>query len=194
MNGTTRTKSLVKRPTALTKDHGLSQFECGKQTLSDWLKKYALQSDASGLTKTMVITSDGARVIGYYSFSIVSVEHEESTLPRVKKGLPRYSILIFLIARFAIDENFQGQKLGIRLMRHALKRAAVLAVKEIPLRAVVVDAIDDEAKNYYTRFDFEPWPIDSFRMWLMMKDLLKSLHAAEKQKKAKPAKAKAPGV
>jgi len=87
MSGT-RADSLVKRPTALTKAHDVSQFDCGKQTLSDWLKKYALQSDQSGHTKTMVIAQE-QRVIGYYSFAVVSVEHEDNTSPRVKKGLAR---------------------------------------------------------------------------------------------------------
>lgn len=141
----------------------------------------------------MVITSDDLRVIGYYSFSIVSVEREESTLPRAKKGLARYSIPIFLIARLAIDENFQGQKLGTRLLRHALHRASVLSVKDVPIRAIVVDAIDEQAKAYYTRFDFEPWPVDSFRMWLMMKDLIKTINVARKKNvTAKAAKRKSP--
>lgn len=172
---------MVKRPTALTKEHDVSQFECGKPTLSDWLKKHALQSDQSGHTKTMVITADGKRVIGYYSFNIVSVEHEENTLPRATKGLAKYSIPIFLIARLAVDQDFQGKKLGKRLMRHALQRAAVLS-QDVPIRAAVVDAIDDDAKAFYKRFDFEPWPIDSFRMWLMMKDLLKTFEAAARER------------
>lgn len=181
MSGTTRNNVLVKRPTALTKEHDVSQFECGKPALSDWLKKHALQSDRSGHTKSMVITSDGKRVIGYYSFNIVSVEHKETTLPRATKGLAKYSIPIFLIARLAVDQNFQGRKLGKRLMRHALQRAAALS-QDVPIRAIVVDAIDDDAKAFYTKFDFEPWPIDSFRMWLMVKDLLKSLQAVARER------------
>lgn len=149
--------------------------------LSDWLKKYALQSDASNHTKTMVITSDGTHVIGYYSFNIVSVGHEETTLPRVSKGLAKYSIPIFLIARLAVHTQFEGQKLGPRLLRHALNRAAILS-KEIPIRAIVVDALDEEAKSFYAHFDFEAWPVDGFRMLILLKDLLKSLEAAARSK------------
>ena len=121
----TKSEGVVRRPAALSKQHDVSQFECRKLVLSNWLQEYALQSDASGHTKTMVITSDDSRVIGYYSFNIVSVEHDENTLPRATQGLAKYSIPIFLIARLAVDRNYEGQKLGGRLLRHALSRAAV---------------------------------------------------------------------
>ncbi len=171
---------VVGRPAPLAKEHDLSQFECGKQPLTDWLKKHALQSQSSGHTKTLVITSQNNAVIGYYAYSVVSVEHEDTTPSRVKKGLARYSIPIFLIARLAIDVNQQGKGLGGRLLRHALKRAAAAAGKDVPIRAIVVDAIDEEAKAFYKCFDFEPWPIDGLRMWLMMKDLIATLKAAKK--------------
>ena len=167
---------MTARPAPLIKAHDLSRFDCGKQPLTDWLKKYAVQSDASGHTKTFVLTDeDGVAVIGYFSFSVISVEHEETTPARVKKGLARYSIPVFLIARLAIDSRFRGQGLGGRLLLFALKRAAIAAARSVPIRAVVVDAIDDEAKSFYSKFDFEPWPIDGMRMWLLMKDLMATL-------------------
>ncbi len=175
---------MVSSPTPLTTEHHLSQFECGKPTLTDWLKKHALQSQSSGHTKTLVITDEKNIVIGYYAYSVVSVEHDDSTPVRVKKGLARYSIPIFLIARLAIDVNHQGQGLGGRLMCHALKRAAKASQKNVPIRAIVVDAIDEDAKAFYKSFDFEPWPIDGLRMWLMMKDLIATLKS--KKIKSKP--------
>jgi GNAT superfamily N-acetyltransferase len=167
---------VVKRPTSLTEKHNVGEFQCPNSEMTEWIKKYALQSDRGGHTKTMVITSDGLRVIGYYAFTINSVEHVETTLPRATKGLAKYPIPIFLIARLAIDSDFQGQRLGTRLLCHALKRAAQLAARDIPLRAVVVDAIDDNARMFYEKFGFQPWPIDSYRMWLLMKDLHKALN------------------
>lgn len=176
---------MVASPVPLTKEHDLSQFECGKPPLTDWLKKHALQSQLSGHTKTLVITDRGNIVIGYYAYSVVSVEHDETTPPRVKKGLARYSIPIFLIARLAIDVNYQGKKLGSRLLSHALRRAARAAEKDVPIRAIVVDALDPDAKNFYHSFDFKPWPIDGLRMWLLMKDLMATIKAATAMKKEK---------
>ncbi|MDP3506820.1 MAG: GNAT family N-acetyltransferase [Candidatus Melainabacteria bacterium] len=165
---------MVSRPEPLTKQHDLSQFDCGKTSLNDWLKKYALQSQSSGQSKTMVTCEPAGVVIGYYSFSVVSVEHAESTPERVKAGLARHSIPIFLLARLARGSKFRGQQLGERLLLHALKRAALLAVA-VPLRAVVVDALDENARQFYSSFDFVAWPVDGLRMWILMKDLQKTL-------------------
>ncbi|MDZ4836478.1 MAG: GNAT family N-acetyltransferase [Candidatus Melainabacteria bacterium] len=167
---------MVSRPEPLTKDHVLDQFDCGKEPLTGWLKKHALQSQAAQHSKTMVIAEDQV-VIGYYSYNVISVEHEETTPGRVKKGLAKHPIPVFLIARLALDTKHQGKGLGARLLCHALKGAAAIAAADegVPIRAVIVDAIDDEAKKFYTGFDFVPFPADTLRMWLLMKDLMATL-------------------
>jgi predicted N-acetyltransferase YhbS len=167
---------MVSRPEPLTKAHNLDSFDCGKEPLTNWLKKFALQNQIAQHTKTMVIAEDDKVVIGYYSYNVISVEHEESTPDRVKKGLAKHPIPVFLIARLAISTKHQGQGLGGRLLRSALKGAAAIT-ETVPIRAVIVDAIDEEAKEFYTGFDFEPYPADELRMWLMMKDLTVSLKA-----------------
>jgi GNAT superfamily N-acetyltransferase len=170
---------MVSKPVPLSKDHVLEQFDCGKEPLNNWLKKHALQSDGAQHTKTMVIAEDKI-VIGYYSYNVISVEHEDSTPERVKKGLAKHPIPVFLIARLAIDKKHQGKGLGARLLRHALRGAAGIAAdpEGVPIRAVIVDAIDEEAKVFYSGFDFVPFPADALRMWLLMKDLVKTLRAA----------------
>lgn len=170
---------MVSKPEPLTKAHNLEQFDCGKEPLTTWLKKHALQSRAGQQTKTMVIAEDDV-VIGYYSYNVISVEHEDSTPERVKKGLAKHPIPVFLIARLALDKNHQGKGLDGRLLCHALKGAALIAASDegVPIRAVIVDAIDSEAREFYARFDFIEFPADSLRMWILMKDLMASLKAA----------------
>ena len=162
------------KPEPLTKEHDLRNFDCGKEPLTNWLKKHAIQSQNSGHTRTMVITQEDKVVIGYYSYNVISVEHEASTPERVKKGLARHPIPVFLIARLALHKDHQGKGLGSRLLCHALRGAAAITAT-IPIRAIVVDAIDDDAKKFYAAFDFQPYPADSLRMWLLMKDLLRTL-------------------
>jgi predicted N-acetyltransferase YhbS len=169
---------MVSKPESLRRTHDVSAFDCGKAPLTSWLKKYALQSQSSGHTKTMVVTEDDNVVIGYYTYNVISVEHEDSTPERVTKGLAKHSIPVFLIARLALDSKYQGQGLGSRLLRHALNGAAAIT-DTVPIRAIIVDAIDDDAKAFYRSFDFEPYPADSLRMWLLVKDLLKTLRLSE---------------
>ncbi len=171
---------MVSKPEPLGKEHVLDQFDCGKEPLTNWLKKHALQSQAAQHTKTMVIAEDKV-VVGYYSYNVISVEHEDSTPDRVKKGLAKHSIPVFLIARLALDTIHQGKGIGSRLLRHALKGAAAIAASAdgVPIRAVIVDAIDDDAKKFYSGFDFKPFPADGLRMWLLMKDLMATLRAED---------------
>lgn len=168
---------MVSRPESLTKDHDLSQFDCGKEPLTTWLKKHALQSQNSGQSKTMVVTTEADnKVVGYYSYNIISVEHLDSTPDRVKKGLAKHPIPVFVIARLARDTKYRGTGLGKRLLLHGLKRAAAIS-EWVPIRAIVVDAIDEKAKEFYRDFDFEPFPADALRMWLLLKDLLKTINS-----------------
>lgn len=166
------------KPRPLKKNDPLAQFDCGNSSMNDWLKKSAFQSQSSGHTRTLVIADDQGRVIAYCAYLVASVEHDEATPERVKKGLAKYPIPVFLIARLAVDQSMQGKKLGKRFFRFILKGAAKAASEDIPLRAIVVDAIDEQAKQFYKQFDFTPWPIDAFRMWLLMKDLQATLRSA----------------
>lgn len=172
---------MVSSPESLTKEHDLRQFECGNELLTDWLKKYALQSQQSGHSKTMVVTEGEQRVVvGYYSYNVCSVEHADSIPARVRKGLAKHPIPIFLIARLARDVKFRGTALGKRLLRHALNRASAIS-EAVPIRAIVVDAIEDKARSFYSEFDFESFPADSLRMWLLMKDLQKTISSSQKE-------------
>ncbi len=174
---------MFSRPESLTSKHDLTQFDCGKEPLTSWLKNHALQSQNAGQSKTMVVTEANAKVVvGYYSYNVVSVEHVDTTPARVKKGLAKHPIPVFVIARLARDLKYRGAELGKRLLRHALMRAAAIA-EVVPIRAIVVDAVDESAKTFYKEFDFEPFPADALRMWILLKDLRKTIKSSESSEK-----------
>ena len=60
---------------------------------------------------------------------------------------------VVLIGRLAVDRSMQGKGLGEFLLIDALRRAEFLATK-IGVRAVEVDAINDDAKRFYERYGF----------------------------------------
>ena len=78
---------LLHRPTLLTKAHSVSDFDCGKPPLNDFLTKFALQNQAGGGARTYVMTRVN-RVIGYYSLAPASVATEDAPA-RVTKGQGR---------------------------------------------------------------------------------------------------------
>lgn len=104
-----------------------------------------------------------------------SVTLEEAP-SRVAKGLARRPIPIILLARLAVDRTAQGSGLGKALLRDALLRI-VQAADSIGGRAVLVHAKHDRAKAFHEPFGFEPSPIDQFHLFLLLKDLKKTLAA-----------------
>ena len=81
--------------------------------------------------------------------------------------IPKYKDLpVTLLGRLAIDEKFQGQKLGRLLLIDALKRSLDTS-KSVASLAVIVDPLDQEASDFYFKYGFILLP-DSGRMFLPM--------------------------
>lgn len=153
----------------LTKQHSVSDFDCKKhESLNEWLKRFALASQNSESARTYVVHRN-ASVVGYYSLCPGSVQREDAS-KRVATGQPAYPIGIILLARLAVDHNEQGLGLGKALLKDALLRASQ-AAEIISARAVLVHAIDDEAKAFYEHFGFEACPANDLHLMLLMKDL-----------------------
>ena len=153
--------------------HDLSCFDSGvHESLNIWLKKYALQNQASVSARTYVVHRNNL-VVGYYSISAGSIDKESAT-PRVAQGLARQPVPIALIGRLAVHQDEQGAGLGAALLKDSLSRIDV-AADIVGIRAVLVHAIDQRARAFYARFDFEPCPGDDLHLMLLMKDLRKAL-------------------
>ncbi len=159
----------------LTKDHDVSRFDCGKPSLDDWLKRFAMTNQQSDAARSYVVHR-AKRVVGYYSLSAGSVRREESPA-RVAKGLAKHPIGVILLARLAVDRSEQGGGLGKALLVDALRRG-LGAADSIGARAILVHALDDEAAAFYKRFGFEASPLDPRQLMLMMKDLRATLKIA----------------
>ncbi len=112
-------------------------------------------------------------MVGYYSISAGSVSVEES-VTRIARGLARHPIPVILLARLAVDKDEKGTGLGEALLKDALARIAQ-AADIVGARAVLVHAIDDQARKFYEHFDFEPSPVHELQLMLLMKDLRKAL-------------------
>jgi GNAT superfamily N-acetyltransferase len=152
----------------LTERHEVSSFDCGTETLSLWLRRFALVNQKNDSAQTFVVHRRNT-VVGYYSLTAGSVRPDEAT-PRIAKGLARHPIGVILLARLAVESREKGQGLGKALLKDALLRAAG-AADTIGARAVLVHAIDEAARRFYEHFGFERSPLDEFELMLLMKDL-----------------------
>lgn len=166
MTGPTAPLSQVEK---LASRHSVEGFECGKPPLDQFLKRFALSNQTSGSTQTYVVCRGDDRVVGYYSLSVGAVDHENAP-DRVRKGLATHPIPVMLIARLAIDRTEQGRGLGLALLKNALLRT-VQAADIAGIRALLVHAKDDEARQWYLNLDFEASPTDPYHLLLLMKDV-----------------------
>ena len=133
--------------------HDAAAFDCGNELLNRWLTRYAGQSDRRDAARTFVVADAHGSVRGYYALVAGQVQHERATTA-VRKGQSRhFPIPVALLARLAVDVEYQGHGLGAALLRDALSRVQV-ASAEVAVRAVVVHAIDDPAAAFYQRFGF----------------------------------------
>ena len=149
-------------------EHVTQPFDCGKEELNRFLKKFALANQRANSAQTYVTTC-GAVVVGYYSLAVGAAEHR--VVPeRVAKGLARHPVPIMILARLAVDRREHGRGIGKALLKDALKRTAQ-AADIAGIRALFVSAKDDDARAFYEHFNFDPSPSDPYHLFLVMKDL-----------------------
>ena len=158
---------------AISESHDVSGFDCGDhESLNDWLKRFALTNEKNESARTYVVRRNSS-VVGYYSISAGSVSVEEAPA-RISKGLARHAIPVILLARLAVDKHEKGAGLGKALLKDALARIAQ-AADIVGARAVLVHAIDPQARTFHEHFDFEASPSHELHQMLLMKDLRKAL-------------------
>jgi GNAT superfamily N-acetyltransferase len=162
-------KNIVK----LSNLHDLDSFDSGVDACNEWLKKYALSSSRSHDAQVYVICRD-QKLVGYYTLTASEIAVSSAT-KRAAQGLPRAGrVSAILIGQLAVDKTEQGRNIGKFLLQDALRKCAFLS-ESMGARVVMVHAIDDSAKQFYQKFDFEESPIDGLTMLLLMKDIKAAL-------------------
>jgi GNAT superfamily N-acetyltransferase len=166
----TETHSIEK----LRRDHAIDAFDCGQEDLNHWLRKHALQNQGAGAAQTYVGLV-GDVVIGFYSLAVGQIEYNDAP-ERLRKGLARHPVPIMLLARLAVDKNWQKQGVGRALLRDAVLRT-MQAADIAGIRALAVHAKDEQARRYYEQFDFVASPADPLHLLVLLKDIRRRLGA-----------------
>ena len=152
----------------LRKQHDRSGFSCGVEPLDRYLREQVGQ-DARKLVAAPFVLCIGQSnaVVGYYTLSALSIS--VGAWPEdVAKKLPRYpNVPATLLGRLAIDRSLRGQGAGEYLLMDALRRA-IDASRDVASVAVVVDAKDENAVEFYRRYEFIPFADVPNRLFLPM--------------------------
>jgi GNAT superfamily N-acetyltransferase len=163
-------------PQPLADHHDVATFECRSREQTDWLRRHARQSAATGTTRVFVVTQPGNEfVVAYYGWCMAQVAPAAAPA-RLRKGAGRYPQPVALLARLGVDVNHEGRGLGAALLQDVFARLLELS-DDIGCRGLLVHAESLEALAFYRHLvpEFETSPTDDLHLVLLMKDIRRTL-------------------
>lgn len=149
---------------ALSSTHNCKGFDCGTPPLNQWLATMASQQQKKNIARTFVLVDVSApeTVLGFYTLAVSEVGQDGFTNP---KKYPK-RVPVVRLGRFAIQAHLQRKGLGELLLFNALERVAEIS-QNAGIAAIVVDAKDMNAADYYRRYDFIPSPDNPLQLFLL---------------------------
>lgn len=124
-----------------------------------------------------MVVHEAGRVVGYYGLAPTAVV--PTAMPRsIRTGQPPDPIPCLLLGQLATDTEWAGRGIGSGLLKHALERC-IEAAKLVGGRALIVNAVDEEAAAFWQRRGFLPSKDDPMILFRSIADIAASLAAAE---------------
>jgi len=155
----------ISAPQPLTSVHLLDKFNCGEPVLDEWLKRRAMSNQLSGASRTFVVLDQDSLVCGYYAMAAGAVAHQMAT-SSVRRNMPD-PVPVMVLARLAVDLRAQGIKLGASLLQDAVNRAVMVA-ENAGVRALLVHALNDKAKEFYEHYGFQSSSLNTMTLMLRL--------------------------
>jgi GNAT superfamily N-acetyltransferase len=156
----------VTAPEPLAACHETGGFACGVPSLDDWLKKQALKNEVSGASRTYVVCESGSRnVVGFYALATGSVARKQAP-GRISRQMPE-PVPVAVLGRLAVDERWHGGGIGSGLLKDAVIRT-MAAARNGGIRALLVHALDEQAKAFYLEHGFIESPIEPMTLMLSL--------------------------
>ena len=165
---------------ALNSAHNRKGFSSGVEPLDRYFRELVTQDVKRRVSNCFVALDAAGAIAGYYTFAAASLPLTELSADE-KQRLPRYALLpAGLIGRLAVDQKYQGQRLGSALMDAAARA-------EPAIFALIVDAKDDSAVTFYQRHEFRRFVSKPASLFLPIAAALQAL-STKRAVKEKPRK------
>ncbi len=103
--------------------------------------------------------------MGYYALAAGAVAHQGATRS-IRQNMPD-PVPVMVLARLAVDTRAQGMKLGAALLQDALQRC-VLISQNTGVRAMLVHALNDRARQFYEHYGFQASPAHPMTLMLRL--------------------------
>lgn len=140
------------REEAITKEHHRENFNCGEDQLNIFLRQHARKSHDQGGAKTFLAIDckDSKTILGFYSLSPTSLDYAR-TPQIIQRGLARYDVPAFRLARLAVSLDTQKQGLGGQLLLAAGRRCLRVSA-EVGGVMLLIDAKNKEVARWYESY------------------------------------------
>jgi GNAT superfamily N-acetyltransferase len=149
--------------------HERAGFSCGVAALDDWFRSRAGQDERRNVARVFVAIDDQRGIVGFYSLSSFTLGLADLP-PEHAKRLPRFDVIpAALIGRLARDEKVRGEGIGELLLADAIRRV-IEASRSLAVFAIVVEATDESAADFYRDFGFVPFPSRPLRLFMPASD------------------------
>ncbi len=158
-------------PEKLNSLHQIETFDSGNSQLDEWLKRRALRNESEGASRTYVLC-DRQAVIAYYCLATGAIAQTAAT-GKVRRNMPD-PIPVMVIGRLAVDRDWQGLGIGRALLRDAILRT-LQAAEIAGIRAILVHAISEDAKQFYQKCGFTVSPMEPMTLMVNISDAIASL-------------------
>jgi GNAT superfamily N-acetyltransferase len=152
-------------PQPILDQHKRDAFSCGKSELDDWLKQRAIKNQVAGSSRTFVLATADNTVISYYCLAAGAVVR--SSVGRgLRQNMPD-PIPVIVLGRLAVDGSVRGNGLGADLLADAIGRARQAATV-VGAAAMLVNALDEEARAFYLHHSFLPSPVGDMTLMIRL--------------------------
>lgn len=108
---------------------------------------------------------------GYYALAVGAVAHEEAP-GRVRRNMPN-PVPVMIVGRLPVHKDYQGKKIGPALLRDAVVRT-LRAAEIAGIRAILVHAISERARQFYEDCGFIPSPMDPMTLMITVAEAVKA--------------------
>ncbi|PYR95711.1 MAG: GNAT family N-acetyltransferase [Acidobacteria bacterium] len=163
----------ITAPERLNATHDISSFDSGVSQLDEWLKRHALANEQKNVSRTYVVCAKG-RVVGYYTLANGAIAHAE-VRAKTKRNLPN-PIPVMVLGRLAVDKAYQDHHLGSSLLRDAILRT-LQAAEIAGIRAMLVQAISENAKKFYEHCGFSACAVDPMTLMITLTEIKAQLES-----------------
>ncbi|MGR5463453.1 GNAT family N-acetyltransferase [Photobacterium damselae] len=146
------TKSKVKLVRYSPKlDVNFDDFDCGVDEINKYVKTRLVREASSRLVIPYLLINEVRSLVGFFTLSSHSVEkvHLNSAL---KKKCPYQSFSAIMIGKLAVDIEWQGHKIGQRLISLAIHNGW-LSSRDVGTLAMVLHAIEGK-EGFYKKAGF----------------------------------------